>query len=423
VKSFSVSSIAADPGEMHSLAQAAVSKNPQALFTDFQWYLFKSQNTVYFTAYSETSYDKEGLITFVGNMVTLAPQLTHGFKGATPGAPLPRHLLEAITTIEEVDEFDAEPDRWFEPGQELFEPKDLPLFRVKAIVRRGGADAQGRAAMILVRSSHALMEGSDSALLTRSLSSHHGVIPKTGKLPLRERLKFGLIASFTAPLHLLMANLRAPSKDTMGFRSLSFPRPRLRRIANKLGVSQRALMFGAVLYAVNDDGKGFAEDKIKSYYTTLDSDRLDTDDEFFRVRTINTEFDVIKDLPEFLRHVEERIMEVEKTDTSKMQMVMNATFKAHRMLSKVFPFFYKERFFRYNGEAAVVLTLVPPHRMYGNLTRGLKEPVYCGSYHPGTNLCTFCPGRDYVTFNFSMRERHLPNADKVLDILEALDAE
>lgn len=423
MKSFSVSSIAADPGDMHDLVQAAVRKNPQALFTDFQWYLFKSQNTVYFTAYSKHSFDKEGLITFVGNMVTLAPQLTHGFKGATPGMPLPRHLLEAITTIETVDEFDAEPDRLFEPGQELFEANDLPLFRVKAIVRRGGADKNGRAAMILVRSSHALMEGSDSALLTRSQSSHHGVIPKTGKLPLRDRIKYGLISGIAAPLHLFMANLRAPAKVTMGFRSLSFPRSRLRRIANKMGVSQRALMFGAVLYALNDDGKGFSEDKITSYYTTLDSDRLDTDDDFFRVRTINTEFDVIKDLPAFLRHVEERIMEVESKDTSGMQMVLNATFKAHRILSKVFPFFYNDRFFRYNGEAAVVLTLVPPHRMYGNLTRGLKEPVYCGSYHPGTNLCTFCPGREYVTFNFSMRERHLPNTDKVLDIFEALDAE
>ena len=45
-------------------------------------------------------------------MVVLAPQLTHGFAGARPGYPLPQHILEAITTVEEVDSFDGYPDKW-----------------------------------------------------------------------------------------------------------------------------------------------------------------------------------------------------------------------------------------------------------------------------------------------------------------------
>jgi hypothetical protein len=70
----------------------------------------------------------------------------------------------------------------------------------------------------------------------------------------------------------------------------------------------------------------------------------------------------------------------------------------------------------------MVLTLVPPHRMYGNLTRGLMEPVFCGSYHPGSNLCTFVPGREFVTFNFAMRSKHLPQAGQILRLFEELDA-
>ena len=68
-------------------------------------------------------------------------------------------------------------------SHDIFARDDLPLFRVQAAVRQGGPDAQGRASIIQVRSSHALLEGSDSALLTRSQSAAHGVMSdKTNKV-------------------------------------------------------------------------------------------------------------------------------------------------------------------------------------------------------------------------------------------------
>jgi hypothetical protein len=62
---------------------------------------------VFFTAFSKTSFDKQGLTNLVADMVNLAPQLTHGFVGARPGQPFPQHLLDAITSLEVVDEFDG----------------------------------------------------------------------------------------------------------------------------------------------------------------------------------------------------------------------------------------------------------------------------------------------------------------------------
>lgn len=424
MKGFSATSFAADTGEMQARAIAAVQKNPQALFTDFQWFLFKARNTVYFTAYVAKSYSREELLTLVGNMVTLAPQLTHGFVGAKPGQPLAKHVLKAVTDIDEVDDFAGYPDKWLEPGLEVFERKDLPLFRVRAIVRRNGPDSDGRAAMIIVRSSHALMEGSDSALLSRSINSGHGTMSSsTNKVPFKQRLTYALIAAITAPLHLVTAHLLTPPRQEMGFKSLKFDRAQIRRVANRLKVNQRALMFGLVMHALNKDGKGFSDKQIKSVYTTLDTDRKDADDDFFRVRSINAEFDVKKDLKSFIKHIDERLAEVESKDTTKMQFVLNATFKTHRFLCRFLPFLYGPRFFRFNGNYDVVLTLVPPHRMYGNLTAGMMEPVYCGSYHPGSNLCTFVPGRDYVTFNFCMRQNHLAPADDVQSLLDTLEAD
>ena len=61
--------------------------------------------------------------------------------------------------------------------------------KILAAVRKGGADAEGRVSIIQVRSSHALLEGSDSALLTRSQSASHGVMSnKDNKVSLGSRI-------------------------------------------------------------------------------------------------------------------------------------------------------------------------------------------------------------------------------------------
>ena len=34
----------------------------------------------------------------------------------------------------------------------------------------------------------------------------------------------------------------------------------------------------------------------------------------------------------------------------------------------------------------------------------------------------FCPGRDYITLNFSMEGRHIANVDKIMPLLERIEA-
>ncbi len=424
MKSFSATSFPTEQGEMLEEALLAVRKNPQALFTNFQWFLYKARNTVYFTAFSSESYDKEKLCSMVEQMAALAPQLTHGFVGARPGQPFPANLLDAITSIEEVDDFEGYPDKWINAGQDLYVNKELPLFRVMAIVRKGGADAQGRASMVMVRSSHAIMEGSDSALLTRSQPSSHGTMSAPGnKVPWRKKLSFAAMTALTLPLHMISAHLLSPKEVEMGFRTVAFDRAALRRISNRLSVRQRSLMFALVMHALNDGGKGFSDKKIRGIYTMLDSERHDYDDDFFRVRSLEAIFEVADDLETFIRAVDRTIGEVEAKDITRMQFLFNTMLKAHRVLYRVLPFLYSDRFFRYNGNYDIVLTMVPPHRTYGSLTKGLMEPIYCGSYHPGSNLCTFVPARRTVTLNFSMRREYLPLVDRVGELMNALDTQ
>jgi hypothetical protein len=425
LKSFSSSSFAGQNSDALDLARAAVSRDPQALFTDFQWFLFEGKDTVFFTAFSKVTYDKDGLGNLVAEMVTLAPQLTHGFVGARPGEPFPKQMLDAITSVEMVDEFDGYPDKWLSKSSDIFDHDDLPLFRVMAAVRRGGPDAQGRASVIQVRSSHALMEGSDSALLTRSASAGHGTMSdKQNKLPLGARLKSALRGGMTAFIYIVLANILAPADKPWGFKTLAIKRHRLRLLANKLGVRQRSLMFALVTHALNGEGeeKLMSKKVIGAAYTMLDTKRNSADDDFFRVRALEAKFTVNEDFVEYVRAVDDTVAQIEQKDITKFQVVINAMFKAVRAANRLAKFLPGTRFWRFNGGMHIVLTLVPPHRTYGPMTSGMVEPIYCGAWHSAANICTFCPGREYVTLNFSMETRHIANVEKIERLLEEVEA-
>lgn len=426
MKSFSSTSFANAPTEVLESALAAVRDNPQALFTDFQWFLFEGKDTVFYTAFSKLPLDKEGLTNLVAGMVALAPQLTHGFLGARPGQPFPKHILDAITSVEEVDEFDGYPDKWISKSPDIFERRDLPLFRVMVAVRRGGPDAEGRASVIQVRSSHALLEGSDSALLTRSSNAAHGTMSdKSNKVSLGAKFSGRLRAWMMTWTYIILANLLAPKEQPWGFRTLAIKRHRLRLLANRLGVRQRSLMFALVSFALNGEGPQKHMDKkvIGAAYTMLDGKRHEADDDFFRVRALEAKFKVKDDFIEFVREVDDTVGRIENKDITQFQVMINSMFAALRRLNTVtrgrLP---GARFWRFNGGVDVVLTLVPPHRTYGPLTNGMMEPIYCGAWHSASNICTFCPGRDYVTFNFSMEQRHIANVERIIALLERVEA-
>ncbi len=425
MKSFSSSTFASDQAEVHALALAAVAKNPQALFTNFQWFLYEGHDTVFFTAFSKLSFDKDAMGNLVAEMVSLAPQLTHGFFGARPGEPFPKQILDAITSVEYVDEFDGYPDKWIGQSQDIFAQDDLPLFRVMAAVRRGGPDAEGRASILQVRSSHALLEGSDSALLTRSQTAAHGVMSdKSNKVPLWTRFTSALRGLSLTLMYVIIANIMAPKEQPWGFKTLAIKRHRLRLLANRLGVRQRSLYFALVTHALNGDGPEKHMDKrvIGAAYTMLDEKRTASDDDFFRVRALEAKFKVEDDFVGYVRHVDDAVDQIESKDLSKFMVTVNMMFRTIRALHTAVPFLPGKRFWRFNNFIHIVLTLVPPHRTYGPMTQGMVEPLYCGAWHTATNICTFCPGREYVTFNFSMEQRHIANVHKIEELLVQVEA-
>jgi hypothetical protein len=424
MKTVSPVGVASEQALLLEAAQAAVDKHPQALFSDFQWFLFEARDAVFFTAFSQLSLDLDSLQNVVAEMVARAPQLTHGFVGARPGQPFPKHLLDAITDVKMVDDFEGYPDKWLSHSQDIFERTDLPLFRVQAVVRRGGPDAEGRASLIQVRSSHALLEGADSAMLTRSQSAARGVGGKTEKIGLLTRMVMGVWGQVLAWTYIGMANLLAPNERPWGYKTLAIKRHRLRALANRLGVRQRSLYFALVTYALNGEGptKHMSKAVIAAAYTLLEGRRTDIDDDFLRVRALMAKFRVKEDFVEYVREIDDTVGRLEAKDVSKFMALMTSAMRTIRTLNSIWKGLPGKRFWRFGMGIQVALTLVPPHRTYGPMTHGMIEPLYVGAWHPGQNICTFCPGREYITLNFSMEDRHIANVDNIMPLLERIEA-
>ena len=426
VKNFSNSTAAATAADAQIWARAATiaERDPQALFSDFQWFLFKAKDTVFFTAFTDVAYSRERLLEVVAHMVGLAPQLTFGFVGSRPGQPIPKAMLNEIVSLSEVESFDGFPDRWMSNSQDLFERDDLPLFRVSVANRKGGPDAEGRAAIVMVRGSHAVLEGSDSALLTRSLSAAHGILADSSNaVATKTRFSGTIQGYFGALLYLLFGYLLAKPEKPYAFKSLAIKRHRLRAAANRLGIGQRSLLFALVMFAVNGSGenKRISKKALRTAYTLLTDGRTDAEDEFMRLHAKMTNFKVSDDFVTFARDVHDELMTCDAKDNSKMQVAMRATFAAIRGLNRLVPAIPSKRFWRFNGGIHLGLTLIPPHRTYGELTANVMEPIYCGAWHPNTNACTYVPARDYVTLTFSMETGHIANVDKVMALLELVE--
>jgi hypothetical protein len=425
MKSFTARSFSTTQAELPESILANLKTDPLALFTDFQWFLYQGRDTVFFTAFTARAYDANDLRDMVREMVRLAPQLTNGFAGAVPGEPLSDAQLEAVISVATVDSLDGFPDKWIGTSADLFEVPGVPMFRLMVANLAGGPDSDGRAGVLQVRAAHCLLEGSDSALLTRSQPAGHGLLKnEKNKVGLLHKIG-GMLGAFSmTSIHLFFAHLLSPPEKQLHPRTVAISRRRLRGLALKLGVRQRALYFALVGYALNGPGpnKVLSAKAISAAYTMIGGLRNDVDDDFFRVRTLEAKFPYSEDFITFVEGVDRTVAKIEERDVSKLQMAILAMFGMHRKLHKIAPWIHGPRFWRFSGSMHMVLTLVPPHRINGALTQGMVEPIYCGAFHPSVNICTFCPGREYVTFNFTVEEKLAHGVARIEPLIAELEA-
>jgi len=225
-------------------------------------------------------------------------------------------------------------------------------------------------------------------------------------------------------LYSVAGNLMNPPERPLHFRTLAIPRQRIRALANKLGIRQRSLYFALVTFALHAEKDRRVKEKfITTAYTMLDTKRTASDDDFFRVRALEAKFPVSIDFVSYAKSVDAEVGAIENKDITKFQLTILAMMAALRRLSRSFPWTVNDKVWRLQGSTAdMVLTLVPPHRTMGPLTEWMVEPIYCGAFHQSTNICTFCPGRDFMTLNFVVEERHLPNIHRIEKLIVQLES-
>lgn len=399
------------------------SDDPLAGFTSTQWYFHQARQTVFFAAFSSQALDDEQLGAMAADIIDHVPQIG-ALYSAFNGGTLPRGVLDRIITCDEVDDLSAYPDAWDVSCPELFSRHDLPMLRLRAVVRRDGPDAVGRRSALMVLSTHALLEGADSALLSRSQSASHGdLAAPIHQKQWIEHLGHWLNAAALGPAQLLVALAIAPRRTNTVYRSLVFERTQLRRIATRFGMSQRILLFALVLFALNRGGKGLSRRKISALYTVMDTwNRAGGKNAYFRFWTTEARFRVSSDFAVFAKNISAEIKGLEASDKKATQGLLEAVFSAHRIMRRWLPFLYSDRIFRFSGFYDISLSVTPPHRMQGPLTEGLQDPVYVGTFHPGLSQCTFAPGRRHITANFTVHRKHLPGIDAIAALLDALDS-
>ena len=374
-------------------------------FTDMQWYMYRQRNVAFFGAFTTRPFADADLLAAARGLVERAPQLALGFPGGIADS-----ILTRTTYKESVPTLDGLPDRWLDDGAAIFADPTLPLFRLR--YADAASPAEGRAGFLLVQVAHALVEGADSALLSRSQSAAHPTSRSAHRTPpLVKAAATGLGAGLAA-LHLIAGNLIELRPGPYRAATRVYPREIFSRLARRHGVRQRALLFALVLATLFDPGKR----RISSTYSSIDDGGGADRDPYMRMRMRFAVFDNDADFPSLVRAVDARLAEAEAKESGFNAELNAGGLHVHRRLSRLLPVAYTPRVFRMMP-FDVVLGLIPPHRLTGELTAGLTEPVYAGAALAGANACVIVPSRRLVTFNFYLQEtllRHVARLDALL---------
>jgi len=392
--------------------------DPTAGFTDMQWYMYRQRNVAFFAAYTARAFSDADLLAAARSLVDLAPQLRLGYTGAAADRPIPDDVLRRLTYKESVATLDGFPERWVDRGDAVLSDPGLPLFRIR-YAEAATPTAEGRAGFILVQVSHALVEGADSALLSRSQSAQHPTSRSTRETaPLVKAAATGL-GAVLASLHLLAGNFVTVRPGPFGYVSRAYPRALFSQLARDWGVRQRALFYALALHTLFESGTPAGKRQISSTYSSIDEGGGADRDAFMRMRMRFAVFHNAPDFPTFVRALDARLTEAEAKESGFNAELNAEGIRLHRKLSRVLPGAYTPKMFQFMPYDAV-LGLIPPHRLGGKLTAGLIEPVFAGAALEGANACVIVPNRQFVTFNFYIQQKLLPSVSRLDAILRTL---
>ncbi|WP_156892550.1 hypothetical protein [Salaquimonas pukyongi] len=397
-------------------------ERPDALheqpFSHLQWYLHHAENTVYLAAESDDVLSERNLHEIAGWFMTLAPQLNYRANGRGD-----RHLPvpvkpEAICHHEEVGDLHQALAWAIENHKEIYTDSDRPNFRAYGFRLRRARKDSARSLYVCC-SSHALMEGSESARIMRMRNTVHHAERSPARLGLLKTAMITLAGLILAPLHLIASWFDRRDVSHGNWAIIDISRKSIKQLAKRHGVRQRSVLFSLPLYGLHFE-KSLPHQTTKKAqlisYSTLPDSKTTLEDAALNLRM---QVGRIPSAESFEAHLKAIDQVLGKEDTTEIysQAFYNSILGVHRVLHRLFPFLYRGRFFTY-VPYDFVLSLLPPHLTGGWFRKLFRRSIFCGSYTPGANSCVFVPYLGGFSLNFHADPKIHANMDAFTQFLK-----
>lgn len=392
-------------------------------FSHLQWYLHHSNNTVYLAAESSQEFEKKDLHKIAGQFMELAPQLRNKVAEGNNGHIGTNINVESICKFEVTDDLYKSLSKTLDYHARIYSDPALPNFRAYGFRLRNPKKGQINSLYICC-SSHALMEGSESARILRVKQSVHHAGQAKANLSWFRRTAISAAGLILAPFHLVASAFNRSHSASGQWAVIDISRKDLKKLAKRLGVRQRSILFSLPIFALHLSKNLPVRSKKKAQlisYSTLPDAKTTLEDSALNLRM---QVGRIPTADNFEAHVKETSKVLDKENTTEVysQAFYNSILGVHRSLQKIFPYLYGKRFFTYIPYD-FVLSLLPPHVATGFFRPMFDNSIFCGSYTPGVNSCVFAPYRNGVSLNFYLAKAEYNNLDVLMKLLKELDIE
>ena len=386
-------------------------------FSNHRWFLANSRLNVHYIAGLEDRIDEQNFREVSRRLLASMPHLLKyeslEHQGLWPADVDP----EPLATFEMRDgPAPTVTDLRRDMGQP-FADTGAPTYRANCIVA-DEPNGEGFRSLVSVETSHAITEGADLADRIR------GRLPQTRarrenarSLTTWQRLAVSLIAPVTAIMHFSMSWLDPRAKHAFGDSELALDRATLRAAAQRLGVTQKALIFALVLYSTRRPAN--PRWPLWVAFSHLPRERAgDADDDQLAVRLHEIFPRVTGPFEAFAREIGDRLALVKPESAVKMALA-NRTQAINRFFWRLLPGLYRHGFFGY-APYDILLSMLPPVLPGGDMALFRDARIYAGSGPGRTRACIIVPGSKVVTLSF---HADVPTLSRLVALVALADSQ
>lgn len=370
-----------------------------ARFSHLQWYLAQSGNVIHLLWASPHRLEEADVHAIADRFTSHVPRLLEAESLEADGFVKPAPAFrDGIVSYHHQDTQGTAPSDMDPSFRTPLTDTGRPSLEITCHAA-DHPDEHGVRSWLAIKLAHSAIEGADVANITRAPDN-----PDAPRAP-REERRLGLGTRIAATLvtpaawvsSQVIALRSSGRREDCGFLRLTLDRREVNEAARRLGVSQRALLFGLVLHAAVRDGDG--RRPVHAAIPFLPKTRVTgEDDGYFDVRVDAIRYAGPDDLAAYIQGLEETLSRRSRDGIFVHALVMRMM-GLQRRIHRAAPALVPRRVFDSNYYD-IVLTMVPPLRS-ARLSPRLEGATFMGGTMTGTAAtCAFVFDTDHVSLTF-----------------------